>query len=80
MKRPILFFAALISALIITSVCKAQPGIIYTIAGNGTAAYAGNGLSATTAEVNGPDGVAIDAAGNIYFYDHRDKSLTLLGF
>ena len=36
---------------------------IYTIAGNGTAGYCGDGVSATSAELDGPTGVAVDASG-----------------
>jgi hypothetical protein len=34
-------------------------GTICTIAGNGTAGYAGNGGAATSAEIKGPEGVAV---------------------
>jgi uncharacterized protein (TIGR03437 family) len=44
-------------------------GIITTIAGNGFADNEGNGGAATSAKVNGPRGIAIDAAGNIYIAD-----------
>ena len=43
--------------------------IITTIAGNGINGYSGDGGSATTAELNFPRGVAIDASGNIYLAD-----------
>jgi len=46
-------------------------GIITTLAGNGTAAYAGDGLPSTDASVsvNEPGGVALDGAGNLYIAD-----------
>ncbi len=44
-------------------------GIISTIAGTGAAGFSGDGYAATTAQVNRPDGVAVDAAGNIYIAD-----------
>jgi hypothetical protein len=45
----------------------ATTGIIQTIAGNGTAGYSGDGSSATSAQLNGPIGVSVDAAGNTLF-------------
>jgi sugar lactone lactonase YvrE len=44
-------------------------GNIYTIAGNGTAGYSGDGGLAISAELNHPFGVAVDNAGNIYIAD-----------
>ncbi|HSY75427.1 MAG TPA: T9SS type A sorting domain-containing protein, partial [Bacteroidia bacterium] len=44
-------------------------GIITTIAGNDTAGYAGNGGPATSAELNYPNGVAVDDSGNVYIAD-----------
>ena len=44
-------------------------GIITTIAGTGTAGYNGDGISATTAQLSSPIGLAIDASGNLYFND-----------
>ena len=42
-------------------------GIINTVAGNGTAGYAGDGGPATTANIAQPDGIALDNYGNLYF-------------
>ena len=44
-------------------------GDIYTVAGDATVGYAGDGGLATSAELNGPYGVAVDSAGNIYIAD-----------
>ncbi len=44
-------------------------GIISTVAGNGAWGYSGDGGLATAAQLNGPFGVAVDAAGNIYIAD-----------
>ena len=44
-------------------------GIITTIAGNGVAGYSGDGGPATEASLNGPWGVTLDAAGNLYITD-----------
>jgi sugar lactone lactonase YvrE len=44
-------------------------GIITTVAGNGTEGFAGDGGPATSASLNLPSGVAVDAAGNLYIAD-----------
>jgi sugar lactone lactonase YvrE len=47
----------------------ASTGIISAIAGNGAAGYSGNGALALMSELDYPDGVATDTAGNIYYAD-----------
>jgi RHS repeat-associated protein len=42
---------------------------IYTIAGNGTSGYAGNGAAATSAELSSPREVSFDAAGDLLIAD-----------
>ncbi len=44
-------------------------GDIYTIAGDGVAGYSGNGGPAAAAELNDPDGVAVDGSGNLVIAD-----------
>ena len=48
----------------------AATGIITTVAGNGTNAFAGDGGAATSASLGEPCGVALDAGGNLYIADH----------
>ncbi len=44
-------------------------GDLYDVAGDGTAGYSGDGGVATAGEINQPDGVAFDAAGNLLIAD-----------
>jgi uncharacterized protein (TIGR03437 family) len=57
-------------------------GTISTVAGNGPAGYNGDGIPATTASLNVPQGVAVDAAGNLYIADtdnHRIRQVAATG-
>ncbi len=44
-------------------------GAIQTVAGNGTSGYSGDSAAASAAELNSPQGVTVDAAGNLYIAD-----------
>ncbi len=50
-------------------------GVITTIAGTGTGAHSGDNGPATAADLNGPRGIAIDTAGNIYFTEYLSGTL-----
>lgn len=50
----------------------AATGIITTVAGDGTAGYAGDSGLATAAELNGPQGVALDPDGNLYIAEFNN--------
>ena len=57
-------------------------GIITTVAGNGTGGYSGDGGAATNAELNVPEGVAVDASGNLFvsdFYNNRIRKVGING-
>jgi sugar lactone lactonase YvrE len=56
----------------------APDGTITTVAGNGILGYSGDGGPATSAQVNGCDGMAIDTSGNIYFADYFNNVIRLL--
>jgi len=45
-------------------------GLISTIAGTGSAGYNGDGIVATTAQIDGPCGIIFDIYGNIYFAEY----------
>jgi uncharacterized protein (TIGR03437 family) len=48
---------------------KVSNGVIATVAGNGGEGYSGDGGPATSAQLNEPSSVAIDASGNLYIAD-----------
>jgi len=52
---------------------KVVGGQITTIAGNGTLGYSGDGKAATSAQLNYPTGLAMDATGNLYIYDTNNE-------
>lgn len=57
-------------------------GIISTIAGTGTAGYGGDGGQAISAQLNAPNGVAVDGSGNIFIADtnnHRIRKVNTSG-
>jgi len=48
---------------------KVSNGVITTVAGNGTLGFSGDNGPATSAQLDYPEGVAVDAVGNIYVAD-----------
>ncbi len=51
---------------------KVASGTITTVAGTGTCGYGGDGATATAALLDSPEGVAVDAGGNIYISDYNN--------
>ncbi len=61
---------------------KVSGGTISTVAGSGTAGFAGDGAAAGSAQLNLPFAVAVDAAGNLYiaeFANNRVRKVTAGG-
>jgi trimeric autotransporter adhesin len=52
-------------------------GVITTVAGNGNDTYSGDGGQATSAALNTPEGVAVDASGNIYVADTLNNRIRM---
>jgi uncharacterized protein (TIGR03437 family) len=53
-------------------------GNIHTIAGNGLQGFAGDGAVATSASLNGPSSIQLDAQGNIYIADSLNSAIRKL--
>ncbi len=56
-----------------------KSGIITTVAGNGTAGYNGDNITATSAELNYPSGVAVDLSGNLFISDSKNQRIRKVG-
>ncbi|MBF0456992.1 MAG: hypothetical protein HQK99_03755 [Nitrospirae bacterium] len=65
-------------ALSYTSVLAANAGNIYTVAGNGSQSYAGDGGLATSATLNDPSGIAVDSIGNLYIADQSNHCIRVV--
>ncbi len=53
-------------------------GHIYTVAGDGTGGFSGDGGPATSAELSTPDGVAADGAGNLVIGDTHNSRVRVV--
>jgi uncharacterized protein (TIGR03437 family) len=54
---------------------KVSNGIITTVVGSGVAGFSGDNGPATSAELAGPVGVAVDSAGNLYIADSGNNRI-----
>ena len=63
----------LLCAVSLLAASSGHAGTISTVAGNGTAGFAGDGAAATAAQINQPQSIAVDAAGNIYIADRTNE-------
>src|SRR5262249_32446438 len=59
--------------MLFAAVAFGQTGIMTIVAGNGTAGDSGDGRPAPLAQLYNPDGVAVDAAGNLYIADFNNN-------
>ncbi|MHB1763455.1 MAG: hypothetical protein ACYCS4_12085, partial [Acidimicrobiales bacterium] len=50
-----------------------RAGYIYTVAGDGTSGYSGNGGLATSAELDDPSGIALDSEGDLFIADQQSN-------
>jgi uncharacterized protein YheU (UPF0270 family) len=50
-------------------------GDVYTVAGTGDYGFSGDGGPATSADVDGPEGVAVDSAGNLLIADTGNRRI-----
>ena len=50
-------------------------GVIITVAGNGVGGFSGDFVSATTANLDSPRGVAVDGKGNLYIADRNNQRI-----
>src|ERR1019366_6239156 len=57
----------------------AANGIITTVAGSGVPGFAGDGGAATSAQINGPYGVAVGAGGDLYIADTLNGRIRRVG-
>lgn len=56
----------------------AGTGIITTVAGNGTTGFSGDGGLATIAQLDAPNGVAVDSTGNLYISDQSSNRIRMV--
>jgi sugar lactone lactonase YvrE len=56
----------------------AATGIITTVAGSGNQGFSGDGGPASSASINGPSGMAVDANGNLYFADQGNERIRMI--
>ena len=61
-----------------SAIRKISGGNITTIAGNGNQGFSGDNGSATSAMLNFPQGVAVDASGNVYISDTVNNRVRLV--
>ena len=53
----------------------AATGLITTVAGTGTSGFSGDGGASTAAQLDSPEGVAVDGAGNLFIADRNNHRI-----
>ena len=53
-------------------------GTLTLVAGNSKPGYSGDGGPATSAQLNGPQGVAVDGSGNVYIADSLNNVIRMV--
>ncbi len=74
MRRPATIASAVVLLLALGQTALGQR-IITTVAGNGTAGFSGDGGPATSATLNRPSGVAVDARRNVFIADRNNHRI-----
>lgn len=54
------------------------PGVISTVAGTSQGGYNGDNISASSAELNGPNGLVMDNTGNLYIADSANNRIRVI--
>jgi trimeric autotransporter adhesin len=54
---------------------RISAGVISTVVGTGTPGFSGDGGPATRAQLNGPNGIAVDAGGNLFVADVANRRI-----
>jgi len=75
LSNSILVFVLFGYLFVVIPKAQGQSYIINTIAGNSTGGYSGDGGQATAAELNTPDGVAVDSVGDFYIADQLNNCI-----
>jgi hypothetical protein len=80
MRLLVAFGLAFFAPVPLSAVDSAQPSAEFSVvAGNGTSGFSGDGGIAASAQINHPEGIAIDSLGNLYIADtgnHRVRKVT----
>ncbi len=53
-------------------------GSMLTVAGNGICGFSGDGGAAASAQLNGPNGIVVDAAGRLYIADSANSAIRMV--